>query len=176
MLRDKCNHDCTQLGRLFVSRNCCLITKFQNFAGAYTNIRTSVFDKKKAALVALGSLAEHAPVAFYPHLPLALETLTQQVRYYITRVSCAVRRRGFSTKLINLFQAQVFSLQVMMRERGEWTCCCAIVEVSGSVDWTRNAVMTVVPSLAPSSPVHSFWVGLHTTPCPQANRDRPCVA
>lgn len=46
---------------------------------AYTNIRTSVLDKKKAALVALGSLAEHAPRAFYPHLPLAMETLTNQV-------------------------------------------------------------------------------------------------
>lgn len=47
--------------------------------GAYSNIRTSVLDKKKAALVALGSLAEHAPRAFYPHLPLAMETLNAQV-------------------------------------------------------------------------------------------------
>lgn len=51
----------------------------QEFTGAYTNIRTSVLDKKKAALVALGSLAEHAPHAFYAHLPLAMETLTSQV-------------------------------------------------------------------------------------------------
>lgn len=51
----------------------------QDFTGAYANIRTSVLDKKKAALVALGSLAEHAPQAFYPHLPLAMETLNAQV-------------------------------------------------------------------------------------------------
>ncbi|CAM9783964.1 unnamed protein product [Ascophyllum nodosum] len=60
------------------------------FAGAYTNIRTSVLDKKKAALVAVGSLAEHAPRAFYPHLPLAMETLTSQVDYWHGEVRAAV--------------------------------------------------------------------------------------
>ncbi|CAM9475281.1 unnamed protein product, partial [Hapterophycus canaliculatus] len=58
--------------------------------GAYSNIRTSVLDKKKAALVALGSLAEHAPRAFYPHLPLAMETLTAQVDYWHGEVRAAV--------------------------------------------------------------------------------------
>ena len=49
--------------------------------GGFANIRTSVLDKKKAALVALGSLAEHAPLAFYQHLPQAMETLNEQVRH-----------------------------------------------------------------------------------------------
>ncbi|CAM9940163.1 unnamed protein product, partial [Ectocarpus sp. 12 AP-2014] len=62
----------------------------EEFTGAYSNIRTSVLDKKKAALVALGSLAEHAPLAFYPHLPLAMETLDSQVDYWHGEVRAAV--------------------------------------------------------------------------------------
>ncbi|CAM9175169.1 unnamed protein product [Pylaiella littoralis] len=58
--------------------------------GPYASIRTSVLDKKKAALVALGALAEHAPQAFYPHLPLAMETLNAQVDYWHGEVRAAV--------------------------------------------------------------------------------------
>lgn len=76
---------------LFIDSLCRTLLPFtilrlqQEFAGAYTNIRTSVLDKKKAALVAIGSLAEHAPRAFYPHLPHAMETLTSQVCYGVSR-------------------------------------------------------------------------------------------
>ncbi|CAM9255040.1 unnamed protein product [Laminaria digitata] len=62
----------------------------EEYTGAYANIRTSVLDKKKAALVALGSLAEHVPRAFYPHLPLAMEVLTEQVDYWHGEVRAAV--------------------------------------------------------------------------------------
>eukprot|EP00903_Cladosiphon_okamuranus_P009337 g8905.t1 len=64
--------------------------EFGQVDGAFSNIRTSVLDKKKAALVALGSLAEHAPLAFYPHLPLAMETLNDQVDYWHGEVRAAV--------------------------------------------------------------------------------------
>ncbi|CAM9263097.1 unnamed protein product [Choristocarpus tenellus] len=57
---------------------------------AFMNIRTAELDKKKAALVALGSLAEHSPKAFFPHLEHAMETLNKQMDYWHGDVRSAV--------------------------------------------------------------------------------------
>ncbi|CAM9780208.1 unnamed protein product, partial [Discosporangium mesarthrocarpum] len=62
----------------------------EEFGSAYMNVRTAELDKKKAALVALGSLAEHAPRAFYPHLSHSMEVLIKKVEYWHGDVRTAV--------------------------------------------------------------------------------------
>jgi hypothetical protein len=48
----------------------------------YMNVRTAMMDKKKAALLALGALADNVPRMFEPHLVNAVQTLQPNLDYW----------------------------------------------------------------------------------------------